>query len=72
MAKNKKLGVMLVVAVVIMLALVPQPAECVFGIPLNPCTLAECTDRCKEILKGNFMSASCTTTSTGQICLCFG
>ncbi|RDX75719.1 hypothetical protein CR513_44358, partial [Mucuna pruriens] len=73
MAKNfaKKLGVMLVVAVVVMVVLVAQPAECVF-IPLNPCTLAECTERCKEIMKGDFAGASCTTTPTGQICLCLG
>nr|KYP49692.1 hypothetical protein KK1_028560 [Cajanus cajan] len=62
----------LVVTVVAMLVLMPQPAECVFGIPLNPCTLPECTARCKEILGPKFMSASCTTTSKGQICFCFG
>ncbi|KAL2347064.1 hypothetical protein Fmac_001064 [Flemingia macrophylla] len=74
MGKNfrKKLAMMLVVTVVAVLVLMPQPAECVFGIPLNPCTLPECTAQCKKILGSKFMSASCITNPKGQICLCFG
>ncbi|KAG5035762.1 hypothetical protein AAZX31_04G180400 [Glycine max] len=74
MAKNfsKKLAMMLVVTVLVMLVLVPQPAECVFAISLHPCTLPVCIAKCTQILKHKFMSASCTITSTGKLCLCFG
>ncbi|RDX58149.1 hypothetical protein CR513_62552, partial [Mucuna pruriens] len=34
----KMLGVM-VMTVLVMLVLEPQPVECIFAIPLNPCTL---------------------------------
>ncbi|KAL2347063.1 hypothetical protein Fmac_001063 [Flemingia macrophylla] len=58
--------------VVIMLVLVAQPAECAFAVPLNPCTLPECIAQCKKILQAKFMSASCTTGSQGNLCICLG
>ncbi|KAK7316834.1 hypothetical protein RJT34_00583 [Clitoria ternatea] len=70
MAKNiaTKLAVVLVVTALVMLALEIQPAECVFAIPLNPCTLPVCTNKCKGILKGKFRSASCYNN---KLCFCF-
>ncbi|RDY07444.1 hypothetical protein CR513_08440, partial [Mucuna pruriens] len=64
---GKKLDMMLVVTALVMLVMLEaQPAECAFGIPLNPCTLPVCTAKCKNILHQKFMSASCTITSRGS------
>ncbi|KAK7282074.1 hypothetical protein RIF29_10595 [Crotalaria pallida] len=74
MAENfvKNLALILVATVLILLVLNPQPVECQFGIVLNPCTLPECTARCKKILQDKFMSASCVKNSKGMFCLCLG
>nr|KYP49693.1 hypothetical protein KK1_028561 [Cajanus cajan] len=69
---TKKLAFILVVTVLIMLVFVPQPSECAFAVPLNPCTLPECIAQCKKILHAKFMSASCTTGSQGNLCICLG
>ncbi|ESW09879.1 hypothetical protein PHAVU_009G164000 [Phaseolus vulgaris] len=67
-----KLGMIFVIIVLMMLVLEPKPVECAFAVPLNPCTLPECIAQCKKILHAKFMSASCTTGSQGNLCICLG
>lgn len=68
----KKLALIMVITVMVMLVLEPQHVECAFAVPLNPCTVPECIAQCKKILHAKFMSASCTTGSQGNLCICLG
>ncbi|KAL3015509.1 hypothetical protein AAZX31_06G160300 [Glycine max] len=68
----KELALILMITLIVMLVLEPQPVECAFAVPLNPCTLPECIAQCKKILHAKFMSASCTTGSQGNLCICLG
>lgn len=57
----------------IFMATVPDMAEGVFAIDLNPCTIAKCTAACKKILDKQhktLTSAQCNKGAT--LCFCFG
>lgn len=67
-----KMVKMVMVMVVIMLVLEVQTGESVIGILMNPCYEDRCVKACKNILGSKYMSASCATNASGQICYCFG
>lgn len=71
MEANKVMIVLIVVAIS-MVMLGAQYGECAVSIPLDPCILSECIEKCKELLKEKFLSASCVTNPNGKLCVCLG
>ncbi|KAF7834019.1 ACT domain repeat 6 isoform 1 [Senna tora] len=68
----KKMVLMLMMVVMGMLVFGVQSGESAIAIPMNPCTLPQCIAACKKALKAKYMSASCSTTSQGKLCICLG
>ncbi|KAK7411009.1 hypothetical protein VNO78_02334 [Psophocarpus tetragonolobus] len=71
-ATNLAKKLIVITAIVMLVFEAPQGVECAFAVPLDPCTLPQCIAKCKKILNAKFMSASCTTGSQGNLCICLG
>ncbi|KAL9324051.1 hypothetical protein ACSQ67_008908 [Phaseolus vulgaris] len=68
---SKKLGVMMVLTILVVLAMEAHHVECNnFMIPMYPCDPLSCLTRCEEVRENKFKGSHCENNPGGSFCVC--
>ncbi|KAL4191987.1 hypothetical protein AMTRI_Chr06g191710 [Amborella trichopoda] len=70
--ETKSASEMVAVIVFVLLVMGPGVVDGAFGIEMYPCTMFQCMNECKRVLKDKYLNAACSAGSQGKLCLCWG